>query len=245
MKRSVEVVLGVLALAAGVMAAWYGRTHYMESVTLVTLPVPAVDIPANTLLDASLFTERTFPRALAAGGEYVMQTDDLVGKISAVPLLSELPVAVRQVVAPQDYRLAAPDLEVVSLPIHPENALAGQLRPGEWVNVYLLKAVEQGNGEVALDEHGRLNNTLTEVRLVTRATVVGLYTQRGERRPADVEQPRQAQADTQAQQQQSPPAILLVSLLPEQVPAVLDALAETQVSGELWVTLAPPAGGQP
>jgi len=242
-KRSLEILLGVLALAVGVAAAWYGRSHYLESVTLVTLPVPAFDVPANTMLTAAMFTERTFPRALAEGGEYVVKAGDLAGKISAAPLLAGMPVAARQVVAPEAYRLAAPDQEVVSIPIRAESALAGQLRPGELVNVYLLKAVERGDAGVALDEHGRLNNALTEVRLVTQATVVGMYTQRGERRAADVEQPPQANADAQAAQQQAPPAILLVSLMPEQVPTLLDALAETQVGGELWVTLATPLVG--
>jgi Flp pilus assembly protein CpaB len=144
MKRIFQIILGLIAIAAGLTGAWYGRSTYLESVVTIQFPVPIQDIEPYTLLTPAMLAWRDFPRALIeTQGDYATQPEDLTGKITTSRLVAGLPIPTRLVVSPSEFRLADPDLEVLSLPVTPEVAVGGQIQIGDQVNIYRLTAWEE------------------------------------------------------------------------------------------------------
>ena len=144
MKRIFQIILGLVAIAAGLTGAWYGRSTYLENVITVQLPVPLQDIEPYTILTPEMLAWRDFPRALIAEqGDYATQPDELTGKITTSILAAGLPIPARLVATPSEFRLAEAELEVFSLPVTPEVAVGGQIQIGDQVNIYRLTAWEE------------------------------------------------------------------------------------------------------
>ncbi len=227
-QRLLNLLLAVIAIAAAVYGARYWQQHYLEGVTLVQLPVPTNDIPPYTLLSASMFELREFPRSLVEQGSgYALATTDLEGRISAGTLLAAQPVSARLAVPPEQFRLADTALEVVSIPAEHVNGVGGQLRIGEWVNIYRLRVAIEipldiyvDNGLVALPTPEPV------VEFVAHVPVIAVLDETG--------QPANQGAEPR------PMKIIIVAAPPETVRLILDAVAYAILGKEkLWLTLAP------
>lgn len=227
-QRLLNLLLAVVAIAAAVYGAGYWQRNYMQSVTLVQLPVPTNDIPPYTLLTASMFELREFPRALVEQGSgYVLQVADLDGKISAGTLLTAQPVPARMAVSPEQFRLANPTLEVVSIPADHVNGVGGQLRIGAWVNIYRLRVAAEMLLDISAD-NGLVGLPTPEsaVEFVAHVPVVAVLDETG--------QPANQGAEPR------PMKIIIVAAPPETVQLILDAVAYATLGREkLWITLAP------
>lgn len=248
MKRIFQVIIGLVAIAAGVWGAWYGRTTYLDSVVTIQLPVPKADIDPYTILTPELLAWREYPRALVEEQHgYATDPDQLTGKISTSKLVAGLPVPRQLVAVPADYRLAASDLEVVSIPVTPEMSVGGRIKIGDQVNVYRLTAWEEQTHIAASETRNAekadpiqiivpLPNTLaadrpmtfTEVELIATVPVVQILSDDGTSEANDGEEPYPLQ-------------ILVLAALPEIVQQILEAQAATTVGNNLlWLTLALP-----
>ena len=236
-QRVLQIVLAILALGAAVYGASYWQTNYLASVSMVQMPVPAADIPPYTLLDASMFVSHEFPRALLDQG-YAASANELAGKISAGTLLAAQPVSVRLAVPSEQFRLADPALEVVSIPLEVVSGVGGHVRNGEQVNLYRLAytdATETADGIVTPGT--------AEVTLVARVLVVAVLDGNGQEamRYEKAQAADQNQLTTNAPQQPQPVKVLVVAAPPQIVQSILDAIARTKLGEELlWVTLALP-----
>jgi hypothetical protein len=227
-RKLLEIFIGLLAIFAGLAGAWYGKTTYLKNISLVSLPVPKADIEPYTLLSPDLFQMEDFPSALVEGHQGYAQTlGELSGRISTTRLLAGLPVPIRQAETPGIFRLADPGLEVLSLPVAPENIVGGQVRVGEKVNLYRTNAwteLEEDSSSQKPVEKG-------EVNWIATVPVVAVLAKDG------------AQTGEQTQgseNSRTPPVqILVVAALPETAARILEAQALTQVgNNQLWVTLA-------
>ena len=148
MKRIVQFAIAIIAIGAGLFGAWYGRTTYLNSVVSVQLPVPQSEIEPYSIITPDMLAWREYPRALISSQhDYASQPEQLVGKIATSTLLAGLPVPVQRVASPEEFRLAAEDLEVLSLPVSPEVTVGGQVKVGDKVNIYLATVLEGNNGE--------------------------------------------------------------------------------------------------
>ena len=225
--RIIQIILGLVAIAAAILGANYWQKNYLAGITMTKIPVPKADIPPYTLLTAEMFTEQEYPRALVEQGAYQLSAADLQGSISVETLLTSLPVAKRMAVPPDQFRLADPSLEVISLPAEATMAVGGQVHIGEMVNIYcLIPALKQ------TDENAPPPKP--EVAFVARVPVVAVL--------ADSGQPLVSTSTQNSQDSQPKPMeILLVAAPPETVQTILDAIALVQHEGaSLWVTLATP-----
>ena len=224
-KRILPILMGVLALAAALFGTNYWQKNYLAGVSTVQIPVPKADIPPYALLSADLFEAQEYPRALTGRGGYVLTTDDLNGKISTGVLLAGLPVPERMAVPAEQFRLASPALEVISLPADAVRAAGAQIHIGEAINLYLLKpAPKQDQTETNAPPPE------PEVAFVARVPVVDVLSDNG--------QPLSS-GDNNSQPQ--PMKILVVAAPHETVQTILEALALVQHEGAiLWVTLATP-----
>lgn len=229
-QRLLNLLLAVVAIAAAVYGAGYWQRNYMQSVTLVQLPVPTNDIPPYTLLTASMFELLEFPRALVEQGSgYVLATADLEGKISAGMLLTAQPVPARMAVSPEQFRLADPTLEVVSIPAEHVNGVGGQLRIGEWVNIYRLRVTVEastvGEDFTGLMDGAALPTPEPTVEFVAHVPIVAVLD--------ETSQPANQGAEPR------PMKIIIVAAPPETVQLILDAVAYSTLGREkLWITLA-------
>jgi len=230
--RIFYILLAILALGAAVAGAIYWRTNYLAGVTLVNLPVPKEEIPPYTLLKPEMFTPKQFPRALIdeAGGDYALTLDTLAGQITTGTLAAELPMPRSLAVAPEQFRLADPELEVASIPISPVNGVGGQVQIGELVNIYRLMRVvdtpkiEDSSTEEMISTEGTMENS--EALLVATAPVVAVLSDQGLPASTDVDSPIQM-------------CILVVAAPHDVVEAILEAVAMSELGNELlWVTLA-------
>ena len=92
MNRTVQFIIGIIAVVVALGAGFYGRNLYLKEVSTYQIPVPINAIPAYAILDADMFQMREMPRTMVSL-PYYQSTQDLEGKISTVSLPAELPVA--------------------------------------------------------------------------------------------------------------------------------------------------------
>jgi len=223
-KRTIPIVIAVLALAAGIYGGIFWQTHYLAGVSMTRVPVPKSDIPPYTLLTSDMFTLQEVPRALTDGGAYRLSISDLEGSISVETLLAGLPVASRMAESPDRFRLADPSLEVVSLPAEAVRAVGGEVHIGESINIYSLQPPPKQTEQADAVE------PVPEVVFVARVPVVAVL--------ADDGGPVSG-GDQNSQPQ--PLKILVVAAPPDTVQAILEAIAMEKHEGAvLWITLATP-----
>ena len=225
-KRFLQIILALIALTAAIFGAGYWQKNYLAGVAMTQIPVPKADVPPYTLLSADLFNLQEVPRALVDQGGYVLSTSQLTGAISAETLLAGLPVPNRMAVPPEQFRLADPSLEVISIPADAVDSVGGQLHIGEKINIYCLEpAPKQDEADTGATP------PQPEVRLVASVPVVAIL--------ADNGLPLISSSDANGQPQ--PMKILVVAAPHETVQDILDAVAMVKLGGSLlWVTLATP-----
>ena len=236
MNRMVQFIIGVLAVVLALGAGFYGRNLYLKEVSTYQIPVPIKDIPAYTVLDASMFQIREMPRTMATL-PYHQSIQELVGKISTVSLPAGLPVAQANAVSVDQFRLADASFEVLSIPVDPVSAVGGQIRIGERVNLYQVLS-EQSNSENATLSAN--DSSTFKVELIAgNILVVDVRNSQGVAATTnqDEESTSTFSSSTQAEQVQ----ILTLAVKPEAVNVILDAVAASKKQGGLlWTTLALP-----
>jgi hypothetical protein len=227
-RRALELLLGFFALLAGISGAWYGRSIYLRTVSLVSLPVPKNDLPPYTLLSVEMFQYAQFPRALVENqSAYALSLSELSGRLSTNTLLAGLPVPGRLAVPPAEFRLADPQLEVISLPVSPENIVGGQVQVGEQVNLYRTNAWTESMSE----KDSAVPAELSQVEWIACVRVVAVLAKDGT--------PAGEEGDPAGEGRKPPVQILVLAALPETVSEILEAQALTRLgNNQLWVTLA-------
>ena len=244
--RIVTLIIGLLSLAAGAFAATYAYNQYNRLVATADIVVPAALVPPYTRITPDLLKVRQVPRPLLQ--EPVYQTaEQLVGKISTVPLIPDEPVYLAYAVNLSQFRLSSdPQLEVVSFPVDPAQAVGGQVRAGSRVNIY--RAAVRRPSDVAASPAQAVTTTLSAVEvLASYVQVVDVRGGRGEPVRALGTTGDSAQATTNdasrtsssGQTQQVPLQIVTVAVPPEIAGKIVGLAAEQKAGVQLWVSLAP------
>jgi Flp pilus assembly protein CpaB len=246
--RIVTLIIGLLSLASGALAGTYAYHQYNRLVVTADIVVPAVPVPPYTRITSDLLKVRQVPRPLLQ--EPVYQTaDQLVGKISTVPLIPDEPVYLAYAVSLSQFRLSSdPQLEVVSFPVDPAQAVGGQVRAGSRVNIY--RAAVRRPSEAAASSTQVISTTLSAVQvLASYVHVVDVRGGRGEPVQAlgttrDVATTTTGDASRTSssgpsQQQQVPVQIVTVAVPPEVASQIVGLAAEQKAGVQLWVSLAP------
>jgi len=239
MNRTVQFVIGLLAVALAVGAGIYGRNAYLNEVSTYQIPVPINKIPPYTVLQEGMFQMRDMPRTMA-NLPYFQSLADLKGLITTNGLPAGLPVAKTNAVPASQFRLADAAFEVVSIPVEPVSAVGGQIQIGERVNLYqMTKAQPSTNGQTIKSETEAEHFTVE--RIASSVLVVDVRTAQGVTAgPTSAESQGNTGANSgngQVEQVQ----ILTLALDPDLVQDVLDAVASTKKQGGLlWTTLATP-----
>ena len=140
MRRTV-LLLALISLFVGATIMVYAYERAENLLVSRLFVVPAVHIPSYTVIRPEMLGEKEFSRALADEPLYARE-EELVGKITTVPLQSGQLVYHSQAVPQSNFRLTGdPALEVLSFPVDPSRSVAGQIQIGHRVTIYRLVAV--------------------------------------------------------------------------------------------------------
>lgn len=238
MNRTVQFVIGLLAVCLAIAAGIYGRNAYLKEVSTYQIPVPVADIPPYTVLSESMFTLRDMPRTMESM-PYFQTTADLKGLISVSGIPAGLPVAKRHAVAPNQFRLADAAFEVLSIPVEPVSAVGGQIQIGQRVNLYRMTQQQPAEGQAA--GSGTDTAHFTVEHIAESVLVVDVRTSQGVTAGPSSEARTGNSSSAAGNQQVEQVQILTLAVEPDRVQKVLDAVASTKKQGGLlWTTLATP-----
>ncbi len=259
--RRWQLLVGLVALAAAVLAGQYAYTQYNQIVSTAPVSVAAVPIAPYTLVTPDMLQVRNLPRSLATEPIYTTP-HELVGKMTTQALMPGQIIYHHQAVAPQAFRLASPDLEVVSLPVSVEQAVGGAIRNGSRINLYRM-VTDQSlvQGGLGVGYNGRTRNALasteasitftqfSEVTLLAEnAPVVDVREKSGGPATQDTS-PTGTAAGNKPQAQSSssqrvPIQIVTLAVRHDVAQDIVRLMGETGAAVKFWLTLAPvaPAG---
>ena len=238
MNRTVQFIIGVLAIGLAIAAGIYGRNTYLKEVSTYQIPVPVAEVPPYSVLTSEMFALRDMPRTME-NLPYYQKVEDLTGMISVSPLPAGLPVAKTAAVPPAQFRLADAAFEVVSIPVEPVSAVGGQIQIGQRVNLYQMIRQQVENNETTQAEVDAEHFTVE--RIAQSVLVVDVRTAQGVTAGPASEDANGSSGMSGNSQQVEQVQILTLALDPERVQKVLDAVASAKKQGGLlWTTLATP-----
>lgn len=136
MSRRVTILITAIAMMVGGMSACALYRYSAPYTRAVNLVVPAREIAPYTIVTPDMVQVRAFPEAMAQEQVY-RSVDEVIGNVATTTLVPGQLIYVQQLAAPQQFYLTRDDeLEVVSFPVKPEQAVGAHLRIGQRVNVY-------------------------------------------------------------------------------------------------------------
>jgi hypothetical protein len=239
MNRTVQFIIGLLAVSLAIGAGIYGRNVYLKEVSTYQIPVPVTAIPPYTILQESMFQMRDMPRTMA-NLPYFQSLADVKGLITTNGLPSGLPGARSNAVPASQFRLAEAAFEVVSIPVEPVSAVGGQIQIGQRVNLYRMTKPEPLAGEKAANSDEAIERFIVE-QIANSVLVVDVRTAQGVSAGPTNSNGQENAGMTGGNDQVEQVQILTLALDPDLVHNVLDAVASTKKQGGLlWTTLATP-----
>jgi len=165
---------------------------------------------------------------------YYQSVQALNGKLSTIALTAGLPVAQASAVSPTEFRLADPEFEVISIPVEPVSAVGGQIRIGDRVNLYQVLAETTNADQIQTN-----NPTFSVNQIAASVLVVDVRTAQGV--SANSNQTGESTAPLAGSNQNEQVQILTLSVKPEMINTILQAVATSKKQGGLlWTTLALP-----
>jgi hypothetical protein len=64
MNRTVQFIIGVLAIGLAIAAGIYGRNTYLKEVSTYQIPVPVAEVPPYSVLTSEMSAMRDMPRTM-------------------------------------------------------------------------------------------------------------------------------------------------------------------------------------
>lgn len=223
MKRWLEVLFGIIALAAGIYGALWVRGQFAPAQDMVTIPVPRQQIPAYTLITQDQLALREVPANVAQLTGFAVTAEDITGKVALGALAQGMPIPRALLTTPQDFSLAPPDQELFVLSVDPSLIVGGQVEPGQRVRVY----------DIVTDK----NSGQATANFIAELPVLALLDSNG--KPVQPSVPASSSAQTA-----SKPALLVTADRPGEVQRILAAVSLAQSHSGLRMTLAPLTGGE-
>jgi hypothetical protein len=250
-----SLLAGILALLAAVAAGQYAYTQYNQIVSTAPVPVAAVSIPPYTLITADMLHSRNLPRPLLAEPIYA-EAGDLVGLMTTQALVADQVIYHHQAVPPQAFRLASPDLEVVSVPVATEQAVGGALRVGSRVNLYRIvtdlslaqAGLLRAQGATAPGHASITTTQFSEVTLLAEsAPVVDVREKTGVQATQDASPPTNSRPGSSSSaassdarpSQRVPIQIVTLAVRHDQAQEIVRLMGESGTAVKFWFTLAP------
>jgi hypothetical protein len=251
MRNRLAILIASISLIVAVGVGWFAETQYQALVATTELIVPAVEIPPYTVVASGMFKVRSFPAPMAQEPVY-RNLSELSGKIATITLKPEQLVYRDQLVPLKQFRYTDDErLEIVSFPIKPEQAVGGQIKQGQRINLYriVLQAtpsqavVASPDPKVWLAAQGAGIELLEADVLVVdvRSTQGSPMVSPPKVQSKTSEVTTYETAETSSSSTNRPLTILTVAVAPDIAKDILRLAGESNITSRylLWVSLAP------
>ncbi len=257
MRSRIALVIAFVSLIVALGVGWFAETQYQQLVATTGLIVPAIEIPPYTVVAPGMFKVRSFPAPMANENIY-HNASELSGKISTTALKPDQLVYRDQLVPLKQFRYTDDErLEIISFPIKPEQAVGGQIKAGQRINLYRIVLQATPNQAVVTSPDPKVwlaaQGAGIEV-LESDVLVVDVRSTQGTPivSPPKVQSQRDFQsrtsemttyesADTNSSNSNRPLTIITVAVPPDVAKDILRSTGESQIASRylLWVSLAP------
>ncbi len=251
MRNRLALAIAFVSLLIALAVGWFAETQYQALVATTELVVPAVEIPPYTSVSPQMFKMRSFPAPVANESVY-REPSELTGKISTITLKPDQLIYRDQAVSLKQFRYTDDErLEIVSFPIKPEQAVGGQIKPGQRINLYRIvlqttpnpSVVNSPDPKVWLAAPGAGIEVVESDVLVVdvRSTQGSPMVSPPKVQSQTAEVTTYESASTSASDANRPLTILTVAVPPDVAKDILRLAGEAHVASRylLWVSLAP------
>ncbi len=251
MRNRFALLIGFVSLIVALGVGWFAETQYQQLVATTELIVPAVEIPPYTVVAPGMFKVRAFPAPMAQEAVY-RDLSELSGKISTITLKPNQLVYRDQLVPLKQFRYTDDErLEVVSFPIQPEQAVGGQIKQGQRINLYRIVLQATPNQAVVTSPDPKVwlaapgagiemlesDVLVVDVRSTQGSPIV--LPPKPQSSTSDVT--TYQTADTSSSSANRPLTILTVAVAPDIAKDILRLAGESHIASRylLWISLAP------
>ncbi len=251
MRNRFALLIALISFIVALAVGWFAETQYQALVATTELVVPAVEIPPYTVVSPGMFKTRSFPAPMAQESVY-RSLDQVAGRISTITLKPDQLVYRDQLVLLRQFRYTDDErLEVISFPIKPEQAVGGQIKTGQRINIYRIvlqpapnqSVVSSPDPKVWLASPGAGIEVMQSDVLVvdvrsTQGSPIALPP-KVQTNASDVTAYQSADASSSSTNR--PLTILTVAVPPDVAKDILRLAGESQIASRylLWVSLAP------
>ena len=219
--RRIVVLLALVSLLSGAAIMVYACERAENLRVSQLFVVPAVHIPSYTVIRPDMLVEKEFSRKLANEPLFVRK-EELVGKITTVPLQPGQLVYRSQAVSQASFRLTDdPALEVLSFPVDPSRSVGGQIHIGQRITIYRLVAVRP---QETASTTGLAQDAAAVEVVAENVLVVDVH-------PG---------AETDGEDWSAPAHFLTVAVAHETAVELIRSAGGQRAEYDLWVSLAPP-----
>ena len=251
MRNRYALVIAFVSLIVALGVGWFAETQYQALVATTELIVPNVEIPPYTVVSPEMFKVRSFPAPMANEPVY-RDLSELPGKITTITLKPDQLVYRDQLVPLRQFRYSDDErLEVVSFPIKPEQAVGGQIKQGQRINIYRIvlqpgpnqSVVSSPDPKVWLAAPGAGIEIMESDVLVVdvRSTQGSPITLPPKVQSSGSDVTTYQTTDTSTSSTNRPLTILTVAVAPDLAKDILRLAGVSQIASRylLWVSLAP------
>ncbi|MBC8255014.1 MAG: hypothetical protein H8E35_13455 [Ardenticatenia bacterium] len=218
--RRIVVLLALVSLLSGAAIMVYACERAENLRVSQLFVVPAVHIPSYTVIRPDMLVEKEFSRKLANEPLFVRK-EELVGKITTVPLQPGQLVYRSQAVSQATFRLTDdPTLEVLSFPVDPSTSVGGQIQIGQRITIYRLVAVRP---QETASTTGLAQDTAAVEVVAENVLVVDVH-------PG---------AEMDGEEWSTPAHFLTVAVAHETAVKLIRSAGGQRAEYDLWVSLAP------
>jgi len=250
-KNRLALLIAFVSFIVALGVGWFAETQYQQLVATTELVVPAIEIPPYTVVSPGMFKVRSFPAPMAQEPVY-RDLSELSGKITTITLKPNQLVYRDQLVPLKQFRYTDDErLEIVSFPIKPEQAVGGQIKQGQRINLYRIVLQPTPNQAVTsspdpkvwLAAQGAGIEVLEQDVLVVdvRSTQGSPIVSPPKVQSKTSEVTTYETADTSSSSTNRPLTILTVAVAPDVAKDILRLAGESQIASRylFWVSLAP------
>jgi len=252
MKNRLALLIAFVSLIVALGVGWFAETQYQQLVATTELIVPAVEIPPYTVVAPGMFKVRSFPAPMAQEPVY-RDLAELSGKITTITLKPNQLVYRDQLVPLKSFRYTHDErLEVVSFPIQPEQAVGGQIKQGQRINLYRIVLQATLNQAVVASPDPKVWLAAPGAGIEILESDVLVVDVRSTQGSPMVSSPKPSSntasevttysnSDTGASNTNRPLTILTVAVAPDIAKDILRLAGESHITSRylLWVSLAP------
>jgi len=252
MKNRLALLIAFVSLVVALAVGWFAETQYQQLVATTELIVPAVEIPPYTVVAPGMFKVRSFPAPMAQEPVY-RNLSELSGKITTITLKPNQLVYRDQLVPLKQFRYSEDErLEIVSFPIQPEQAVGGQIKQGQRINLYRIVLQATPNQAVVASPDPKVWLAAPGAGIEILESDVLVVDVRSTQGSPIVSPPKPSSntasevttysnSDTGSSNTNRPLTILTVAVAPDIAKDILRLAGESHITSRylLWVSLAP------